>query len=82
MPRHKHHPPAPKERPVALAVTGAPRLTPPVPRPERAPVVPTFDGPRQTKAKETGRGDTIGLAVFAVLIVLGLIAAARAFLVM
>lgn len=57
-------PPAPKERPVSLAAS-APRLEPLSPL-----------GPPPTPH----RGDDIGAIVFVVLIVLGLIAATRAFL--
>lgn len=82
MPNTLNRPPVPKERPVALAVTGPPPLRTILPRAERFPAAPTFPGPRQTKATGTGRGDMIGLTVFVVLIVLGLIASARALLVM
>ena len=79
MARSSTRPPAPKERPVALAVTGSPTL---VPRPERLPLTPRFEGPPQTRVADAGRGDMIGFVVFLTLIVLGLIAAARAFMVM
>ncbi|PAP77119.1 hypothetical protein [Rubrivirga marina] len=70
MPRTPHsrtRPPAPKERPTSLATSGAPLVTPPRP-------------PSDTKG---GRpGDIVGFWAFTLLIVLGLIAAARAFLTM
>jgi len=68
-PHSRTRPPAPKERPVTLAASGGAPLAP-----------PTFPGPRQTQG--TRPGDLIGFWVFTVLIVLGLIASARAFLVM
>ena len=71
MPRTPHsrtRPPAPKERPSSLAISGVPRL---------APLAPS--GRPETNG---GGGDMIGLWAFAVLIALGLMAAARAFLAM
>lgn len=68
MPRTPHsrtRPPAPKERPTALAVSGAPR--------------PALGSP---PARGGGGGDMVGFWVFTALVVLGLIAAARAFVVM
>ena len=66
-PHSRTKPPAPKERPVSLAV-GGPPFAP-----------PTFPGPPET----TGRkGDTVAFWVFTALIALGLFAAGRALLVM
>lgn len=62
-------PPAPKERPVSLAVSGAARP----PRPAL--------GPSETGGITT-RGDDIAVTTLLVLIVLGMLAAARAFMVM
>ena len=77
MPRTPHsrtQPPAPKERPVALAGSAAPR------GPAPSPFVPPLPPP---PASETGRrSDMVGFWTFALLIALGLIAAARAFLTM
>lgn len=61
-------PPVPKERAVSLATSSAPRT------------VPTVSVPREARGNR--RDDMVGLVVFVVLVVLGLLASARAFLVM
>lgn len=57
-------PPAPNERPVSLATGGAPTLPPPA-----APA-----------SRRTWRSEDVGVAIFLLLVVLGLLAASRAFL--
>ena len=65
-------PPAPKERAASLAVSGAPRqVSSPLPA---AP--PSVSEPKRR------HGDMAGFVVFATLILIGLLASARAFLVM
>lgn len=64
MPRHQ--PPAPKERPAILAASAAPH-------PGTAPRLPST-------TRGSRKGDDIGAMIFIVLVVLGLIASARALL--
>lgn len=65
----RRRPPAPKERPVSLAGSTPPRPASLI-APPASPLPPAH----------SRKGDEIGALVFAVLILLGLIAATRAFL--
>ena len=67
-PHSRTKPPAPKERPVSLAVGGG------------AFAPPTF--PSSPETSGGGKGDMVGFWAFTALIALGLFAAARALLVM
>lgn len=67
-PRSRTRPPQPKERPISLAASAGPSLVPRPPLPSPAPT--------------SEKGDIVGFWVFTALVLLGLVAAARAFIVM
>lgn len=73
-PHSRTRPPAPKERSTDLSPAGGHLV-----RPLGPPLNPRPESP---ETRGLHRGDTLGALVFFFLIVLGLIAAARAFLVM